>query len=83
MCSTDSPFNIPVAILKAYCVYICRYMYAEGMKLAKKYEEEEAELAAKLKVRRWVEVTTTVTASSAIKNALLCSSALHLRWLLR
>jgi hypothetical protein len=26
-------------------------MYAEGMKLAKKYEEEEAELAAKLKVR--------------------------------
>lgn len=28
----------------------CRYMYAEGMKLAKKYEQEEAELAAKLKV---------------------------------
>jgi hypothetical protein len=28
-----------------------RYMYAEGMKLAKRYEEEEAELADKLKVR--------------------------------
>jgi hypothetical protein len=26
-------------------------MYAEGMKLAKRYEEEEAELADKLKVR--------------------------------
>jgi hypothetical protein len=28
----------------------CRYMYAEGMKLAKRFEEEEAELADKLKV---------------------------------
>lgn len=27
-----------------------RFMYAEGMKLVKRYEEEEAELADKLKV---------------------------------
>lgn len=30
----------------------CRYLYAEGMKLVKRYEEEEAELADKLKVGR-------------------------------
>jgi hypothetical protein len=29
-----------------------RYLYAEGMKLVKRYEEEEAELADKLKVGR-------------------------------
>jgi hypothetical protein len=28
-----------------------RYMYAEGMKLAERYKQEEAELAAELKVR--------------------------------
>lgn len=32
-------------------VSLPRYMYAEGMKLAKRYEEEEGELADKLKVR--------------------------------
>lgn len=31
-------------------VCVIRYMYAEGMKLVKRYEEEEAELAEKLKV---------------------------------
>lgn len=34
------------------CVLCCaaRYMYAEGMKLAKRYEDQEAQLADKLKV---------------------------------
>lgn len=32
---------------------LCRYMYAEGMKLAKRYEEEEAALAEQLTVRGW------------------------------
>ena len=34
-------------------LHIYRYMYAEGMKLAKRYEEEEAELAEKLTVSPW------------------------------
>jgi hypothetical protein len=57
---TPGTFQVP-ALTAPACRLLClsletlhRYMYVEGMKLAQKYEEEEAELAAKLKVGgRW------------------------------